>query len=422
MKVCVIGSGGREHALADVLGRDAEVVVTPGNPGIPGSVATPPEELEADLFVVGPEVPLVDGLADRLRASGRRVFGPGADGARLEGSKAWMKELVAAAGVPTARHGTFDSVEPAHAMLDTLTPPFVIKTDGLAAGKGVVVCDTVDDGLAAARGMLVSGVFGMAGARVLVEERMDGPELSVMAISDGDAFTLLPPAQDHKRALDGDQGPNTGGMGAYAPAPLGTPDLVDRIRRTIVEPVLAGMRAEGHPFTGCLYAGLMLTAAGPSVVEFNARFGDPETQVQLPLLESDLAAILRAAATGGGVPDARPRPGHSAACVVVASGGYPGAYATGRSIDGLAEAEAVDGVKVFHAGTRVDPATGAALTAGGRVLDVVCVRPTLADAVAGAYAAIGRPAGGGGPARPGVRFDGMHHRTDIARRALEAPV
>ncbi len=438
--VLVVGGGGREHALAWAVARSAgvrRVYAAPGNAGTAGERGVVNVDLADDdldglvafaaerrvgLTVVGPEKPLGAGLVDRFRTAGLPVFGPTRAAARIETSKAWARDFMARHGVPHPRFTVADDLAAAERAVRDLGGRCVVKADGLAAGKGVVVCDTVDDGLAAARGMLVSGVFGMAGARVLVEERMDGPELSVMAISDGDAFTLLPPAQDHKRALDGDQGPNTGGMGAYAPAPLGTPDLVDRIRRTIVEPVLAGMRAEGHPFTGCLYAGLMLTAAGPSVVEFNARFGDPETQVQLPLLESDLAAILRAAATGGGVPDARPRPGHSAACVVVASGGYPGAYATGRSIDGLAEAEAVDGVKVFHAGTRVDPATGAALTAGGRVLDVVCVRPTLADAVAGAYAAIGRPAGGGGPARPGVRFDGMHHRTDIARRALEAPV
>ncbi|HNH38198.1 MAG TPA: phosphoribosylamine--glycine ligase, partial [Microthrixaceae bacterium] len=262
MKVCVIGSGGREHALADVLGRDAEVVVTPGNPGIPGSVATPPEELEADLFVVGPEVPLVDGLADRLRASGRRVFGPGADGARLEGSKAWMKELVAAAGVPTARHGTFDSVEPAHAMLDTLTPPFVIKTDGLAAGKGVVVTESLAEARNAV-GDYLSGVsFGDAGRTLVIEEGLSGPELSVLAVCDGERAVLLPPAQDFKRIGDGDSGPNTGGMGAYSPVPIVTDDVLSTVMDRFVGPTLTELRRRGIDYRGVLYAGLMFTADG----------------------------------------------------------------------------------------------------------------------------------------------------------------
>jgi len=284
VKVCVIGSGGREHALADVLGRDAEVVVTPGNPGIPGSVATPPEELEADLFVVGPEVPLVDGLADRLRASGRRVFGPGADGARLEGSKAWMKELVAAAGVPTARHGTFDSVEPAHAMLDTLTPPFVIKTDGLAAGKGVVVTESLAEARNAV-GDYLSGVsFGDAGRTLVIEEGLSGPELSVLAVCDGERAVLLPPAQDFKRIGDGDSGPNTGGMGAYSPVPIVTDDVLSTVMDRFVGPTLAELRRRGIDYRGVLYAGLMFTADGPKLIEYNVRFGDPETQVVVPRL------------------------------------------------------------------------------------------------------------------------------------------
>ncbi len=439
--VLVVGGGGREHALAWAIARSARVRRVYAAPGNAGTAAEPKvanvdladddldglaafaAERRVGLTVVGPEKPLAAGIVDRFRAAGLPVFGPTRAAARIETSKAWARDFMARHGVPHPRYAVAGDLAAAERAIRDVGGRCVVKADGLAAGKGVVVCDTADEGIAAARAMLVDDAFGAAGARVLVEERIDGPELSIMAIAAGDACTLLPSAQDHKRALDGDRGPNTGGMGAYAPAPAGTPAIVDLARRTVVEPVLAGMRAEGHPFTGCLYAGLMLTAAGPVVIEFNARFGDPETQVQLPLLDADLFEILAAAATGGAIPPARVRAGHAAACVVVAAGGYPGPYPSGRSITGLDEAAAMAGVKVFHAGTRLDPAAGAAgaaVTAGGRVLNVVCVRPTLADAVAGAYGAIGAPPDGGA-ARPGVRFDGMHYRTDIARRALGVP-
>ena len=404
MKVCVIGSGGREHALADVLGRDAEVVVTPGNPGIPGSVATPPEELEADLFVVGPEVPLVDGLADRLRASGRRVFGPGADGARLEGSKAWMKELVAAAGVPTARHGTFDSVEPAHAMLDTLTPPFVIKTDGLAAGKGVVVTESLAEARNAV-GDYLSGVsFGDAGRTLVIEEGLSGPELSVLAVCDGERAVLLPPAQDFKRIGDGDSGPNTGGMGAYSPVPIVTDDVLSTVMDRFVGPTLAELRRRGIDYRGVLYAGLMFTADGPKLIEYNVRFGDPETQVVVPRLTNDLAQLLAEAADGR----IRSEPTVSDdahVTVIAAAEGYPGAPRTGDVIAGLDAVAGLDGVAVYAAGVGSHP-SGRLVTAGGRVLDVCGHGATIAEARQRAYDALGR-----------ISWPGMQFRTDIAGAA-----
>ena len=298
MKVCVVGSGGREHALADVLGRSAEVVVTPGNPGIPGSVSAPPEEIDADLFVVGPEQPLVDGLADRLRAVGRLVFGPGQDGARLEGSKAWMKDLLVEAGVDTAAHGSFTEVAPALDFLDTMTPPYVVKTDGLAAGKGVVVTESLIEARNAVGDYLSGAAFGAAGQRLVIEEGLTGPELSVLAVCDGTRAVPLAPAQDFKRAGDGDSGPNTGGMGAYSPMPMVDDALLGDVMDRFVEPTLATLRARGIDYRGVLYAGIMLTPSGPKMLEYNVRFGDPECQVVVPRLTSDLAALLAEAAAG----------------------------------------------------------------------------------------------------------------------------
>ena len=255
MDVCVVGSGGREHALADVLSRTADVVVTPGNAGIPGSVDTPPEQVDADLFVIGPEVPLVDGLADRLRAKGRRVFGPGADGARLEGSKAWMKQVLADAGVPTARHGSFSDVDAACGYLDTMAPPFVVKTDGLAAGKGVVVTESLTEARNAVGDYLSGQAFGDAGRTVVIEEGMVGPELSVLAVCDGTRAVALAPAQDFKRIGDGDTGPNTGGMGAYSPVPMVGADVLGDVMDRFVAPTLAHLRSLGIDYRGVLYAG-----------------------------------------------------------------------------------------------------------------------------------------------------------------------
>jgi phosphoribosylamine--glycine ligase len=412
VKVCVVGSGGREHALAHVLARTAEVVVSPGNPGMAeaGLAITdaPPAEVEADLVVVGPEAPLVDGLADELRATGALVFGPGADGARLEGSKAWMKQVLADAGVPTAAHGTFTDVESASAFLETLPGLYVVKTDGLAAGKGVLVTESLAEARAAVASYLSGEAFGDAGRTVVIEEGLTGPELSVLAVCDGQRAVPLAPAQDFKRVGDGDQGPNTGGMGAYSPVPLAPSEVVDLVMEAAVDPTLAALRAGGIDYRGVLYAGLMMTPDGPKVLEYNVRFGDPESQVVLPRLDTDLAQLLAEAAAG----NLRTEPAFvddAAVTVVCATEGYPTSTRTGDPIRGL-DAAADLGATVFCAGVGRDD-SGQLVTAGGRVLDVTGFGPTLADARARAYAAV-----------IAVDFDGMQYRTDIAERAaLDRP-
>lgn len=404
MDVCVVGSGGREHALADVLGRSARVVVTPGNPGIPGSIDTPPEQVEADLFVVGPEVPLVDGLADRLRARGALVFGPGADGARLEGSKAWMKQVLADAGVPTARHGSFTELDPALAYLDTMAPPFVVKTDGLAAGKGVVVTDSLTEARNAAGDYLSGQAFGDAGRTVVIEEGMVGPELSVLAVCDGQRAVPLAPAQDFKRAGDGDEGPNTGGMGAYSPVPLVDDAVLGDVMDRFVEPTLARLRALDIDYRGVLYAGLMMTADGPRMLEYNVRFGDPETQVVVPRLTSDLGELLAQAAAGRILDEPTFSSDHTVT-VVCASEGYPAAPRTGDRIEGIDRARGLEGVSVYCAGVGAGD-DGGLVTAGGRVLNVVGRGPTLAEARRRAYEGVAR-----------ISWPGMHHRGDIAATA-----
>ncbi len=401
--VCVVGSGGREHALAVALGRTAEVVVTPGNPGIPGSVATPPEAIDADLFVIGPEAPMVDGLADRLRAAGHLVLGPGAAGAALEGSKAFMKDLLVEAGVPTARYGAFTEPGPALDFLRSLPPPYVVKTDGLAAGKGVLVTTSLIEAEDDVRAKLAGSSFGDAGRRVVLEEHLDGPELSVFALCDGQRAVLLGCAQDHKRVGDGDTGPNTGGMGCYSPVPFASDELVDRVLRESIDPTLAELRRRGIDYRGFLYAGMIITAEGPEVLEYNVRFGDPEAQVVLPRLTGDVAALLAEAAAG----ELTSTPTFSDdACVTVvcASEGYPSSPRTGDRIDGLDAAGAVPGVEIYLAGVaRPGSGTGPLVTAGGRVLSVTGRGPDLATARQRAYEAVGR-----------IRWAGMHHRTDIA--------
>ena len=405
VKVCIVGAGGREHALAGALGRTAEVVVTPGNPGIPGSVATPPEEIDADLFVIGPEVPLVDGLADRLRAAGRLVFGPGADGALLEGSKAWMKELLQAAGVPTASYGTFTEMEPAVDFLRTLPGPWVVKTDGLAAGKGVLVTGSFDEAVADVRDKLAGTSFGDAGRRVVVEEWMDGPELSLLCVCDGHRAVPLAPAQDFKRLGDGGAGPNTGGMGAYSPVPVAGPEVIAEVLERAVEPTLAALRARGIDYRGVLYAGLMLTDAGPKMVEYNVRFGDPEAQAVLPRYSGDLVALLVEAASGEIVsqPSFDER---AAVTVALATEGYPRSPRLGDVIEGIEEVEKLPDVTVFWAGVDRDDA-GRWITAGGRVLNVTGLGDDIASARTTAYDAVSR-----------ISWPGMHYRTDIAAEAV----
>jgi phosphoribosylamine---glycine ligase len=418
VRVCIVGSGGREHALAHVLARTADVVVTPGNPGMAPPITVAEElsveEIAADLYVIGPEVPLVAGLADRLRGQGRVVMGPGADGALLEGSKAFMKEVLGAARVPTARFATFDALESVLALdyLQTLPGPWVIKTDGLAAGKGVLVAHNLEEARRDVTAKLSGSSFGDAGRHIVIEEGLVGEECSLLVLCDGTHAVPLVPAQDFKRVGDGDIGPNTGGMGAYAPMAHVDTDAVERIMETAVRPLVAELRRRGIDYRGVLYAGLMLTDDGPKVIEYNVRFGDPEAQVVLPLLAEDAAELFLAVANGE-LDESRPPAfsGEAAVCVVLASQGYPESPRTGDTIEGLdargQSVAAVDGATVFHAGTRRHNGDGPFYTAGGRVLGVSAVAPTLEQARERAYAA----------AAP-IEWEGMQMRRDIA--ALEA--
>jgi phosphoribosylamine--glycine ligase len=394
MKVAVVGSGGREHALAEALARTADVVVTPGNAGIPWSVPAPPEELDVDLYVIGPEAPLVDGLADRLRARGALVFGPGADGARLEGSKAWMKDVLVAAGVPTAAHRAFRGPQEEEAVdfLKSLPGPYVIKTDGLAAGKGVLVTNDLGAAAEDVRAKLPTGV--------VIEAGLAGPEVSLLCLCDGARVVPLPAAQDHKRVGDGDTGPNTGGMGAFSPVPAVDAAEAERLAESIVAPTLHELRRRGIDYRGVLYAGLMLTADGPYVLEYNVRFGDPETQVIVPRLDDDLAALLAQAAAGDLCTSPTVAP-DAAVTVVAATEGYPVHPRTGDVIKGLDAAQAVEGVTVYCAGVAAD-ADGRLVTAGGRVLAVTGTGARLDVARTRAYDGIGR-----------LSWVGLHHRSDI---------
>jgi phosphoribosylamine--glycine ligase len=408
MKVCVVGAGGREHALAMALAQTAKVVVAPGNPGMDGfeRSAAPPENLEADLWVIGPEVPLVDGLADRLRARGGLVFGPGADGARLEGSKAWMKDVLVAARVPTAASQVFSAPEPALRHLRAVPGPWAIKTDGLAAGKGVLVTGSLTEATKDVEAKLSGRAFGDAGRRIVIEEALSGEELSVIAICDGRNAYPLAVAQDFKRVGEGGTGPNTGGMGAYSPVPFAGDALIGQVMERAILPTLHALRRRGIDYRGALYAGVMLTEDGVKVLEFNARFGDPESQVTFPRWTGDVTASLAAAASGAlsdsNAPVFSPR---AAVCVVLATPGYPEAPETGARIDGLVEARAVPGARVYAAGVGQGPG-GALVTAGGRVLNVVGTGTDLAEARQLAYRA----------ARM-VSWPGMVYRSDIAHAA-----
>jgi phosphoribosylamine--glycine ligase len=423
MKVLVVGGGGREHALTWKLAQSPavrELLAAPGNAGIAGVARTVPvpahdleglarlaEDEECDLTVVGPEVPLTLGICDLFEARGLTIFGPSRAGAMIEASKSFAKDLMLRAGVPTATARTVTDRDEAISAAAEMGYPVVIKADGLAAGKGVVVAESREEALAAIDDAMVLGKFGKSGEVLVIEEHLEGEEASILAITDGRSFGLLAPSQDHKRARDGDSGPNTGGMGAYAPAPVVTPAMLADIERGIMAPVVEELsRTSGVRYKGVLYAGLMITKDGPKVVEFNCRFGDPEAQVTLPLMDGDLAATMLATAHGElDAADVRVASGH-AVCVVMASGGYPGRYEKGKRIDGLTEAGAMEDVVVFHAGT--DLVDGATLTSGGRVLGVTAWSPSLDDAVARAYAAVDT-----------ISFEGEQHRTDIAHRALE---
>ena len=421
MRVLLVGGGGREHALAWKLAQSprlGRLVAAPGNPGVARHaecVAVRDSEVDdlvalakresADLVVVGPELPLSLGLADRLREAGLAVFGPSQAAARLESSKAFSKDLMARYGIPTARFKIFQDAAAARRFCREWGAPLVVKADGLAAGKGAIVCRTLDEADGALRLCLEEGAFGPAGRTVVVEEFMEGEEASFFVVTDGTSALPFQAAQDHKTIFDGDRGPNTGGMGAYSPAPVMDATTDRPVMDEIVTPTIAAMAKEGTPYAGVLYVGLMITKDGPRVVEFNCRFGDPECQAILPRLDDDILPVFDAVARGRGLPASlRWRP-ESSVCVVLASRGYPAAPKVGDPISGLDDAGALPGVNVFHAGTaRRD---GGLVTAGGRVLGVQALGPDIRSAVARAYEAVDR-----------IRFDGMQLRRDIGQRAL----
>ncbi len=414
LSVLVIGSGGREHALAWKLGQSplvGRVYVAPGNAGtalvaenvsiadddFAGLIAFAREK-GVGLTAVGPEVPLANGIVDHFQAAGLPIFGPTQAAAQLEASKAFAKTFMQEMGIPTAAAVAFTDYEEARGYLAQNPGPVVIKASGLAAGKGVIVCDDTAQAETALQEIMLDRAFGMAGDEVLIEERMVGPELSLLVLTDGVTAVPLLPARDHKRIYDGDQGPNTGGMGAYAPPPDVTPELIDEIMTTIVHPTIRGMAERGTPYVGVLYAGLMLTAVGPKVIEFNCRFGDPETQVVLPMLDGDLAEIMLACMEGRLSPEMVRF--HSGACVtvVLAAPGYPGPYPKGLPITGL---DAVpEDVLVFHAGTKME--NGQMVTNGGRVLAVSARGEGLSTAVGRVYTAV-----------PKIHFNGVHYRKEI---------
>ncbi len=421
LKVLLVGSGGREHALAWKLAQSPDLgalLVAPGNAGtahLGENIPVEAEDIEGlvslarertvDLVVVGPEAPLVAGITDRLTAMGVHVFGPTRAAARIEGSKVFSKRLMAQAGIPTARFEVGESPEAARDCVRRWDGPMVVKADGLAAGKGAVVPETTDEALEAVEAMMVERRFGASVDRVVIEERLEGEEASIFALTDGERLAFFPPSQDHKRIFDHDEGTNTGGMGAYAPAPAVDDALLGRVEREVLRPVLEALADGGSPYRGVLYIGLMLTAEGPKVIEFNARFGDPEAQVLIPLVDEDLLPWLDAVAAGT-LPDGPLAFSDDACtCVVMASGGYPGAYRTGEPIEGLADAEALEGVMVFHAGTAEQD--GVTVTAGGRVLGVTARAETLEASISRAYDAVDR-----------IHFADAHFRRDIGARAL----
>jgi len=421
MKVLLVGGGGREHALAWKLAQSPRLTrlyAAPGNPGIAAHAdCVPVRDTDLDglvalarwerveLAVIGPEVPLSLGLRDRLSDAGVPVFGPSQSAARLESSKAFAKDLMARYGIPTARFRVFQDADAAKRFCRELGAPLVIKADGLAAGKGAMVCATLPEADAAIRLCLDEDAFGAAGRTVVVEEFMTGEEASFFVITDGASALPLPAAQDHKAIFDDDRGPNTGGMGAYTPAPVMDEAMTGRVMEEIVTPTLAAMAKEGAPYAGVLFVGLMIGPDGPRVVEFNCRFGDPECQAILPRLDEDILPVFEAVASGRGLPASLRWRREASVCVVLASPGYPGTPRAGLPIEGVEAAAALPGVNVFHAGTALRD--GALLTAGGRVLGVQTLGGDIRAAMERAYDAVGR-----------IRFEGMQFRHDIGRRAL----
>ena len=422
MNVLIIGSGGREHAIAWSVKQSpkvSKVFCAPGNAGIEQiaecvpikaddiySLAHFAETNRIDLAIVGSEVPLVKGIVDVFESKGLKIFGPSEAAARVEGSKMFLKHFLKRHNIPTAKYRVFNQseLEVARRYVMDSTPPYVIKTDGLAAGKGVSICHTNDEAMATLHEYFEEKVFGDAGSNIVIEEFMEGEEASVFAMCDGEKYVLLSPAQDHKRIGVGDTGKNTGGMGAYAPAPVVSEEIIQRVERDIILPTLNGMRKEGYPYKGCLYVGLMMTKDGPKVVEYNCRLGDPETQVVLPLLESDPFDLFYSCATGAVGSYHVKLKQASAVCVVLASQGYPDQYQTGKVIHGLDLFS--DGTIVFHAGTKKDQ--GTFITAGGRVFGVTTIGSNLRNAIDVAYTAVKK-----------ISFDGAYYRTDIGLKGLQ---
>ena len=421
MKILVIGSGGREHALIWKLSQSSEVdkiYCAPGSAGIAEFaelVAIAPDQIdkladfaaaqEIDLTVVGPELPLTLGISDLFESRRLKIFGPNREAAQLEGSKAFAKKIMTENSIPTAAAGIFSDAEAARRYLNQNPAPYVVKADGLAAGKGVLICATREEAQSAIDEIMVKKAFGQAGEKVVIEEFLEGEEASFMVLTDGDYVLALPSSQDHKRVFDNDQGPNTGGMGAYSPAPVVTQAVEDRVLREVVTPLIAGLKLKGIVYRGVIYVGLMITKAGPKVLEFNARFGDPECQVIMMRLKSDLVPLLQAAVDGTlrtVRPEWYPDP---AVCVVLSAGGYPGSYEIGKEIRGLEKLKDWPKGFVFHAGTRKE--SGRWQTSGGRILGVAARGHVLAEAVQEVYRGVNA-----------ISWDGMHYRRDIARRAL----
>ncbi|HLC45241.1 MAG TPA: phosphoribosylamine--glycine ligase, partial [archaeon] len=421
--VLVIGSGGREHAISWALSKSEnveKVFTAPGNAGTSfvgenvsidagnfSSVFHFVKSKGVDLVVVGPEKPLVEGIVDYLEERGVKVFGPCKAAARLEGSKEFAKRVMLDARVPTASFKSFSSSQSgeARSYVEELGGRVVVKADGLAAGKGVIVCSSRQEALDAIDRVAVKKEFGVAGETFLVEELLEGVEASVLALVDGKRVVPLAPAQDHKRVFDNDEGPNTGGMGAYSPTPFVSRQALEEIREEVLEPVVKTLSSQGITYKGVLYAGLMLTKKGPKVLEFNARFGDPETQAILPLLESDFFELCNSVSQGSLRASQASWKEGAACCVVLSSKGYPGGYATGVEVRGLKEAESVNGVNVFHSGTALE--NGKVVTSGGRVLGVTGSGESIGDAIAVAYSGVSR-----------IHFEGMHYRKDIGLKAL----
>ena len=421
MKVLVIGSGGREHAIAWKISqspRAEKIFAAPGNGGMsqiaqlvdirPGDIAGLADfakDENIDLTIVGPEAPLVAGIVDEFEKKGLVIFGPSRKSARIEGSKVYTKELMARLGVPTAKFGVFNDPGEAIRYIEKTGAPIVVKADGLAAGKGVIVCKTSREAKEAVKKIMINKVFGSAGDRVVIEECLKGEEASIIVLSDGKNVVPLASSQDHKRIFDNDLGPNTGGMGAYSPAPVAEGELFDDTIERIVLPVIEGLAREGSPYKGVLYAGIMATGEGPFVLEFNVRFGDPETQAIFPRLKTDLLDLIERSIEGelaGIEAEWDPR---ACVCVVAASGGYPGKYENGKPVSGLEEVSSLEDVVVFHAGTKSED--NKILTNGGRVFGITALGADLEKAIQRAYAAAGK-----------IHFEGIHFRKDIGRRAL----